>query len=149
MVHHAHAKFINPRCSNFCYSKKLNLLRGHLFSNAVKIILFISDAQYYVPINLCRMAGIIHQFKITIMLTPENVKLKRNILWDILELDWKEVNMTLNGNKINLPTSVTINFKDKLKIRCIVKREPFLFHIMLKQGMKWFTLVSNYPHETA
>ena len=59
------------------------------------------------------MAGSIHVFKITGTLTPENVKLKRNILWDIIELDWKEVNVTLNGNKINLPTSVTVKFRDE------------------------------------
>ena len=41
------------------------------------------------------MAGGIHLFKITGTLTPENVKLKTNIIWDIIELDWKEVNMTL------------------------------------------------------
>ena len=40
------------------------------------------------------------------MLTPETVKLKRNIFWYVIELDWKEVNVTLNGNKINLPKSV-------------------------------------------
>ena len=95
------------------------------------------------------MAGGIHLFKFTGMLTPENVKLKRNILLDVKELDWKEVNVTLNGNKINLPTSVTIRFTDKFKIRCIVKREPLIFHIMLKQGMTWFTLASNNLHETA
>ena len=50
----------------------------------------------------------IHLFQITRMLTLQNVKLKRNILWDIIELDWREVNVTLNGNKINLPISVTI-----------------------------------------
>ena len=47
------------------------------------------------------------------MLTPENVKLKTNILLDIIDLDWKEVNVNLNRNKINLPTPVTIKFKDK------------------------------------
>ena len=35
------------------------------------------------------MAGSIHLFKITGTLTPENVKLKINIFWDIIELDWK------------------------------------------------------------
>ena len=50
------------------------------------------------------MAGNIHLFKITGTLTPENVKLKTYILLDVTELDWKDVNMTLNGNKINLPT---------------------------------------------
>ena len=37
-------------------------------------------------IKLCRMAGSIILFKITGMLTSENVKLKRNILWDVIEL---------------------------------------------------------------
>ena len=42
-------------------------------------MLFISDTQYYVPIKLCRTAGSLHTFEITGMLTPENIKLKRNI----------------------------------------------------------------------
>ena len=56
--------------------------------------------------------------------------------------------MTLNRNKINLPKSVTIKFQDKFKIRCIIVREPLLFHIMLMQGLTWFTLPSNNPPET-
>ena len=101
-------------------SRKEKLFRGHLFSNAAKIMMFISDAQYYVPVKLCKTAGSIHIFKIIGNLTPGNVKLKRNILWDVIELDWKEVNITLNGNKINLPASVIIPLRDKFKIRCIV-----------------------------
>ena len=40
------------------------------------------------------MAGIIHLFKITGTLTSENVNLKRNKIWNIMEIDWKKVNMT-------------------------------------------------------
>ena len=75
-------------------SRKLKLCRGHLFSNAVKFMLFISDAQYHAPIKLCRMAGSIHLFKSMATLIPDNVKLKQNLIWDILKLDWKEVNVT-------------------------------------------------------
>ena len=103
------------------YTKKLKLFRGHLFSNAVKIMLFISDAQYYMPVKMCRTAGSIHLLKITGKLIPEHIKLKRNILWDVIKRDWKEVNMTLNGNKMNLPASVIIPLRDKFKIKCIVK----------------------------
>ena len=92
-----------------------------MFLNAVKIMLFISDAQYYIPVKICRTAGSTHLFKITGKLIPEHIELKRNILWDIIEIDWKEVNMTLNGNKINLPASVIILLRDKFKIRCNVK----------------------------
>ena len=84
-------------------------------------MLFISDTKYYVPIKLCRTAGNMHLFKTTGKLTPENVKLKTHILWDVIQLDWKEVNVTLNGNKINLPASVMVPLRDKFKIRYNVK----------------------------
>ena len=102
-------------------ARKLKLIRGHLFSNAVKIMLFISDAQYFIPVKLCRTTGSIHLFKIIGKLTSKQIELKRNILWDVIELDWKEVNMTLNGNKINLPASVIIPLRHKLKVRHIIK----------------------------
>ena len=53
--------------------------------------------------------------------------------------------MTFNSNKINLPKSVTIKIRDKYKIRHMMKREPLLFHIMLRQGFNWFILASNDP----
>ena len=74
-------------------SRKLKMFRGHLFSNAVKIMLFISDAQYYVPIKLCRRAGNIYLFKIMGSLTPENVKSERNLFLYVIEFHWKEVNV--------------------------------------------------------
>ena len=43
-------------------------------------MLIISDAQYYVPVKLCRTTGSIHLFKPTGKLTPEHIKLKGNIL---------------------------------------------------------------------
>ena len=87
----------------------------------VKLMLFISDAQYCVLVKLCRTAQSTYLFKITGNLTPEHIELKRNILCDFIELDWKEVNMTLNGNKINLPASVIISLRDKFKVISIVK----------------------------
>ena len=91
--------------------RKSKLYRGCVFANAVKIIIFILDVQYYVPIKLCKTAGSIHLFKITGMLKPENVKLNQNYIWDTSELDWMEVNVTFNSNKVILPGSVTINLK--------------------------------------
>ena len=74
------------------------------------------------------------------MLKPENIKLNQNYIWDTLEIDWKEVSVTFNDNKINLPRVVTIKLKNRIKIRCLMKKEPLPFHIMLKQGITWFTL---------
>ena len=45
--------------------RRIKLCRGQLFSIIVKIMLFISDIQYYVLVKLCKTAGSIHLFKIT------------------------------------------------------------------------------------
>ena len=50
------------------------------------------------------------------MLKAENIKLNKNYLWDTLEIDWKEVTVTFNGNKIDLPRVVVIKLQDKFKI---------------------------------
>ena len=100
-----------------------------MFSNAVKVMLFISDGQHYIPVKLCRTAGSIHLFKITGKLTPEHIQLERNIIWDIIEIDWKEVNMTLNGNKVNLPNSVMISFEDKFKLDVLLEENPCFFTV--------------------
>ena len=71
----------------FLHYRKLKLCRGCMFSNAVKIMVFISDVQYYVPIKLCKIAGSNHLFKIEGMLKPENIKLNKNYIWDTLEID--------------------------------------------------------------
>ena len=39
---------------------------------------------------------------------PDKVKLKKHYIWDILEVDWKEVKVMFNGKGINLLKSVTI-----------------------------------------
>ena len=48
--------------------RKSKLCRRHTFANAMKIMIFISDVQNYVPIKLCKTTGSIHLFKITGML---------------------------------------------------------------------------------
>ena len=65
--------------------RKSSLFKGRLFSNNTKILLFISNTHSYVPIKLCRVAGSIHLFRIKGRLNPENVKLKKNWIWDVLE----------------------------------------------------------------
>ena len=51
--------------------------------------------------------------------------------------------MTFNGNKIDLPGLVIIKLQDKFKVRPLMNREILLFHLMLKQGIMWFTLAAG------
>ena len=123
--------------------RKSKFCRGHTCSNAVQIMIFISDVQNYLPIKLCKTKGSIHLFKITGMLKPQNIKLNKNYVWDMLEIDEKEVTMTFNDNKVNLPRVVMIKLQDKIKIGCLMKKEHLLFNLMLKKGIMWFTLAEG------
>ena len=123
--------------------RKSEFCRGHTFSNAVKIMVFISDVQNYIPIKLCKNAGSIHLFKISGTLKAENIKLNKNYIRDTLGIDWKEVTVTFNDNLINLPRIVTIKLQDKIKVRCLMKREPLLFDLMLKQEIALLPLAAG------
>ena len=121
--------------------RKTSFCKGCLFSNNTKILLFVSNAHSYVPIKLCRVARSIHLFKIRGRLNPEHVRLKKNWIWDVLEIDWSDISITLNDNEIGLPTSVIIPFKERYRARRLLRKHPLLFCIMLKQGKTWFSLV--------
>ena len=103
-------------------------------------MLFISDIQNYVRIKLCKTAGSIHLFKIKGTLKSGDVKLNRNYLRDTLEIDWNKVTVTFNDDKIELPKIVTIKIPDKIKVRRLMNREPLIFHVMMRQGITWFSL---------
>ena len=121
--------------------RKSSFFKGCLFSNNTKILLFISNTHSYVPIKLCRVAGSIHLFRIRGRLNPDNVKLKKNWIWDVLEIDWSDISIMLNDNEIDLPSSVIILFKERYRTRRLLRKHPLLFYIMLKQGKTWFSLV--------
>ena len=77
------------------------------------------------------------------MLNAENIKLNKNYLLDTLEIDWKEVTVIFNSNKIYLPKVVINKLQDKIKVRRLMNRKPLLFHLMLKQGIMWLTLATE------
>ena len=87
------------------------------------------------------MAGSIHLFRIRGRLNPENVKLTKNWIWDVLEIDWSNTSITLNDNEIDLPSLVIIPFKERYRARRLLRKHLLLFYVMLKQGNTWFSLV--------
>ena len=123
--------------------RKSSFFKGCLFSNTTKILLFVSNTHSYIPIKLCRVARSIHLFRIRGRLNPENVKLKKNWIWDVLEIDWSNISISVNNNEIDLPSSVIIPFKERYRARRLLRKHPLLFYVMLKQGRTWFSHVLN------
>ena len=74
----------------FLHYRKSKLCRGYRFSNIVKVVLFISNVQSYIPIKLCKTSGSLHLFRIKGMLKPKDIQLNKNYLSDTLrdKLEW-------------------------------------------------------------
>ena len=108
---------------------RMHIFRKYHYSNTIKIMLFISDIKSYVSLKLCKTSGSIHLFKLTGSLNKENITLHKNTIWDVIEIDWRLVTITISGNVIYLPGSVIIPFRDKFKIRWIIKSRPLLLHL--------------------
>ena len=129
----------------FLHYRKSRLCKGYIFLNAIKIMLFISDIQNYVPIKLCKTAGSIHLFKIKCALKFRNIKLNKNYLWDTLQIDWNGVTVTFNNDKIELPKIVAIKIQDKIKVWRLMNRQLPNFHVVIRQGITWFNLKAEIP----
>ena len=118
---------------------KMPIFRKYWYSNTIEIM-FLSNIKSYIPIKLCKTSGSIHLFKLMESISRENVTLHRNTIWDIMEIDWRNITVTLNGSVVNLPDSVIIPFRDKFKIRQMMRSRPLLLYLMLKQGQTWYPL---------
>ena len=108
------------------------IFRKYHYSNTIKIMIFFPDIKSYVPIKLCKMSGSIHLFKLIDSINKENIMLHKNTLWDVIEIDWRPVTVTLGEIVINLLGSVIIPFRDKFKIRWMIESRPLLLHFNVK-----------------
>ena len=88
--------------------RKSKFCREYGFSNIIKIVLFISDVQHYIPIKFCKTSGSPHLFKITGTLKSEDIRLNKDYLWDTLEINWDKIKLFFNSNEIELPYLLTI-----------------------------------------
>ena len=121
--------------------KKSVFFWGQPFSNMVKIKLFLADTKSYVSLDLNKIAGNTHLFKLTGELSLENVTLRKNWIWDVLEIRWDDIHIILNKKEVLLLTMLIIPFIHKLKVRKLFgKRDLLHVHIMLKQRKSWYNL---------
>ena len=121
--------------------KKSKVFQGHLFTNMVKIKLFLANTQSYVPLELNSAAGNVHLFKLSDTLAVEKFTLKKNWIWDVLEINWDNIRVTLNDREINLPGTLTIPLVYKLKVRKLfMERSSMHVCTMLKHRKPWYNL---------
>ena len=121
--------------------KKSKVFQGHVFTNMVKMKLFLANTQSYVPLELNSAAGNVHLFKLSGALTVEKFTLRKTWIWDVLKINWDNTHATLNEREINLPGTLTICLIYKLTVRKLfTERNSMYVYFMLKQRKSWYNL---------
>ena len=121
--------------------RKSKIFQGHIFTNMVKVKLFLANDQSYVPLELNSIAGNVHLFKLSGTLTVENFALRKNWIWDVIEINWDNAHITLNERENSLPGTLTVPLVYKLKVRKLFKeRNSMHVYVMLKQRKSWYNL---------
>ena len=110
----------------------------------VKIKLILADTKSYVSIDQNQLARNTHLFKLIGELSLEIVTLKKNWIWDVLEIKWETIHIVLNNKEIHLPTTLLVPIIQKLKVRKLFgKRDIMHVYIMLKQRKYWYNFESE------
>ena len=103
--------------------RKSVFFQGQLFSNMVK--LFLVDTKSYVSLDLNKIARITHFFKLTGELSLDNVTLRKNWIWDVLEIRWDDIRIILNDKEKHLLTMLVIPLIHKLRLENCLARETY------------------------
>ena len=125
--------------------KKSILFWGQPFSNLVKMKLILANTKSYVSLNLNQSAGNMHLFQLIGEISPSDVILKKNWIWDVLEVKWGNTHITLNDKEIHLPTTLLVLFIHKIKVRKLFHKINLMHvYIMLKQRQSWYNLEGEW-----
>ena len=79
--------------------KKSVFFQGQLFSNMVKIKLFLADTKSYGSLDSNKIARHTHLFKLTGELSLNKVTLRKNWIWDVLEIRCDDIHIILNEKR--------------------------------------------------
>ena len=97
--------------------------KDKIISGRYKILCFIRSKQNSWKYTFVQMTG---------ELSLDNVTLRKNWIWDVIEIRWDDIHIILND--IHLPTMLVIPLIHKLKVRKLfAKRDLLHMYIMLKQ----------------
>ena len=79
-----------------------------------------------------------HMYKVENAITTEQTSYLKPFLWDRGHFEWHSMHLNMNGQPVNLPSSVTIPLKDKIRARQMLPKEDLELQFMIKQGPNWY-----------
>ena len=125
------------------HCRNLTWLRGYKYSRACTLYIFLYNSHFYVPLKIKRLTGHMHMYRIENPIAPEKLSFHRNCLWDSYVVNWGSMKLFVNGVPVQLPLSLTVPLRDKIKTRRMMTKDELDLQFMIKQGANWYNLTDK------
>ena len=126
------------------HCQHLTWLRGYKYSRACTLYIFLYNSHFYVPLKIKHLTGHIHMYQIENPIAPEKLSFHRHCLWDSYVVNWGSMKLYVNGNPIQLPLSLTMPLRDKIKTCRMMTKDELDLQFMIKQGANWYNLTDKW-----
>ena len=87
-------------------------------------------------------------YKVKCPITAEEMSYTKSFLWDMIKFTWDNMRLHMNGHLVDLPLSVFVPLKDKIRACHMVTKNRLDLQFTIKQGTNWYGLTktaeSNY-----
>ena len=119
--------------------RSLSWYRGYRNSRCCTMYFFLYHDDFYAPLKIKSLSGHIHMYKMENKLTPGQLTLQRNCLWDTVTIDWENVQILKHDEPVAMPVTVTVPLSHKIKTRNILNTE-YEIQVTLKKGNDWINI---------
>ena len=119
--------------------RHMTILRGHKFASICHVHIIFCNNTRYVPLKIGQYIGSPFLFQYNEFPQVEHIILQRNLLWDLLHIEWDEERIHYQDRNIPLREHLNVPLKDKLRLRWILMQKYQVMY-MVKQGDTWYNL---------
>ena len=84
-----------------------------------------------------------HMYRIENPIAPEKLSFHRHCLWDSYVVNWGSMKLYVNGVPVQMPLSLTVPLRDKIKTRRMMTKDDLDLQFMIKQGANWYNLTNK------
>ena len=95
--------------------------------------MFMYNDDRYAPIKIKHLKGPLHMYRIENSIDPGCLKITKFFLWGTLTTEWNELKLYVSSDIVQLPKSVTILLKHKIKTRSLIRGDDIDIQFMIKK----------------
>ena len=121
----------------------LTWLHGYKYSRACTLYIFLYNSHFYVPLKIKCLTGHMHMYRIENPIIPKKLSFHRHCLWDSYVVNWGNMKLFVNGVPVQLPLSLMVPLRDKIKTRRMMTKDELDLQFMIKQGANWYNLTDK------